>query len=92
VKTKATMQSNQTERNALGRSLPGALPGAIALALNTMKNISGNWSLKSSAIIVAAVLYPAAKSSIPAYAGKTSKGNSDWKYSIRGDHSPCRYG
>ena len=67
MKTKATMQSNQTGRNALGLSLPGALLGTLKLT----------------------ALYPVANPSIWL---SFCKHYSDWTHSIRGDHSPCRYG
>jgi hypothetical protein len=104
VKTKATMQSNQTGRNALGRSLPGALLGAspgasLCTLMLTLNNISGHWSLARSANLAAAALYPAAKPSVLSCLGATSKCTlsfykrmSDWTHSIRGDHSPCCYG
>ncbi len=90
MNTQATMQSNQTERNTLGRSLPGALLATLKLPLNTMKKLSGLGSLAGSANLAAAALYPVANLSAPMYWDATSKRISDWKHSIRGEHSPCR--
>ena len=89
MNTQATMQSNQTERNTLGRSLPGALLATLTLPLNTMK-LSGLDSLAGSANFAAAALNPVANLSAPKYWDATSKRISDWKQSIRGEHSPCR--
>lgn len=86
MNTQATMQSNQTERNTFGRSLPCALLATLTLTLNTMK-LFGLGSLAGSANFAAAAV---ANLSAPMYWDATSKRISDWKQSIRGEHSPCR--
>ncbi len=47
MKTKAAMQSNNTARNAFGRSLPGTMSAAIKLTCNAKRRINAgidNWT------------------------------------------------
>ena len=90
VKTISNQQNKQNGRKSLGLASLVRSAGTLSPAANAQ---AFNAQLPAAALYLALTpAYPELRDGLVELERGISARHSDWTYSIRGDHPPCRYG